>query len=311
VSNTIEDNPASTASSTASPRASLGYSEIAFISDDGLRLYARDYAGASGLARLPVICIHGLTRNASDFDEVAPWIAQQGRRVLAVDVRGRGNSAYDSNPAHYALPVYAADVVKLMRDLGIARAVFVGTSMGGLITMTLALRHLDLIAAAVLNDVGPLLSPRGLARIAGYAGKGEVLRSWDDAAAYLRSINQVAFPDYGQADWDKWARRAFVESAPGVLAMRYDANIGLAIRAGAVKTSSMMANFAFKRLARRRPTLLVRGALSDLVEDDQVARMRAMAPQLAYAEIDNVGHAPMLMEPQAQAALREFLARVD
>jgi pimeloyl-ACP methyl ester carboxylesterase len=307
VSNTIEHNP----ETSASPRASLDYSEIAFTSDDGLRLYARDYPGASGFAHLPVICIHGLTRNSSDFDEVAPWIAQQGRRVLAVDVRGRGNSNYDSNPARYTLPVYAADVVKLMRDLGIARAVFVGTSMGGLITMTLALRHLDLIAAAVLNDVGPLLSPRGLARIAGYAGKGEVLRSWTDAAAYLRSINQVAFPDYGQADWDHWARRAFTETAPGVLAMRYDANIGLAIRAGAVKTSSVMANFAFKRLARRRPTLLVRGALSDLVEDEQVARMRAMAPQLAYAEIANVGHAPMLMEPQAQTALREFLARVD
>lgn len=300
VSNTFDHNA-----------AARGYSELTFTSDDGLRLYARDYAGASGAARLPVICIHGLTRNASDFDEVAPWIAAHGRRVIAVDVRGRGNSEYDRDPSHYHPLVYAGDVVKLMHDLGIARAVFIGTSMGGLITMTLATRHLHLIAAAVLNDVGPALSKKGLARIAGYAGKGEVLRSWSEAAAYLRAINEVAFPDYRDADWDKWARRAFIETAPGVLAMRYDASIGLAIRAGQVKTSSMMANFAFKRLARRRPTLLIRGALSDLVEDEQAAGMRAMAPRMAYAVVDRVGHAPMLMEPQAREALRAFLAQVD
>ena len=298
-------------SNTIEQERSAAYSEIRYNSDDGLRLYARDYAAASGFARLPVICIHGLTRNSSDFDEVAPWIAAQGRRVIAVDVRGRGHSGYDNTLTRYQPLVYAADVVKLMHDLGIARAVFIGTSMGGLITMTLALRHLDLIAAAVLNDVGPVLSPRGLSRIAGYAGRGEQIASWDDAAAYLRGINQVAFPDYGDKEWAQWARRAFMETAPGVLAMRYDANIGVAMRSGAVRSSPMMANFAFRRLARRRPALLIRGALSDLIEQEQLARMRAMAPRMAYAEIPRVGHAPMLTEPQAQTALREFLAQVD
>ncbi len=291
-------------------RRAQGYADIAFTSGDGLRLHARDYAGASGPARLPVICIHGLTRNASDFDEVAPWIAAHGRRVIAIDVRGRGESSWDANPANYNLAVYADDVVKLARDLGISRAVFVGTSMGGLITMTLAMRHLDLIAAAVLNDVGPELSARGLARIAGYAGKGEVLRSWGDAAGYLRAINEVAFPDYSDADWARWARRAFEEKEPGVLAMRYDASIGLGMRSGAIKPSAMMARFAFKRLARRRPTLLVRGVLSDLIEPAQANLMRSLAPHMAYVEVDRVGHAPMLTEPQAQAALTAFLARV-
>ena len=287
------------------------YTETSFTSTDGLRLFARDYAPHSGPARLPVICIHGLTRNSADFDELAPWIASQGRRVLAVDVRGRGNSAYDPDPSHYNLMVYAGDVVKLAHDLGIERAVFIGTSMGGLITMTLAMRHLHLIAAAVLNDIGPALSTRGLQRIAGYAGKGEVLASWSDAAAYLRDINQSAFPDNTDQDWDKWARRAFTETAPGQLAMRYDANIGIAIREGNIKPSSMLARFAFRRLARRRPTLLIRGALSDLVEPEQAALMRAAAPDMAYAEVPAVGHAPMLMETEAQAALRDFLGRVD
>jgi len=287
------------------------HTETSFTSTDGLRLFARDYAPHSGPARLPVICIHGLTRNSADFDELAPWIAGQGRRVLAVDVRGRGESAYDADPSHYNLAVYAGDVVKLAHDLGIARAVFIGTSMGGLITMTLALRHLSLIAAAVLNDVGPTLSPRGLQRIAGYTGKGAVLASWADAASYVRSINQGAFPDNTAQDWDHWARRAFTETSPGQLCMRYDPQVALSIRPEHQKPSSVLARFAFRRLARRRPTLLVRGALSDLIEHEQLALMRAAAPQMTYVEVPNVGHAPMLTETAAQAALGDFLDRVD
>ena len=287
------------------------YTETSFTSTDGLRLYARDYAPHSGPARLPVICIHGLTRNSADFDELAPWIAGQGRRVLAVDVRGRGHSAYDPDPSHYNLMVYAGDVVKLAHDLGIGRAVFIGTSMGGLITMTLAMRHLSLIAAAVLNDVGPALSPRGLRRIAGYTGKGETLASWDDAADYVRAINQSAFPANTAQDWEHWARRAFTETAPGQLGMRYDPRVAVSIRPDNQKPSSVLARFAFRRLARRRPTLLVRGVLSDLIEHEQLAQMRAAAPKMAYAEVPNVGHAPMLTETEAQTALRDFLGRVD
>jgi pimeloyl-ACP methyl ester carboxylesterase len=287
------------------------YSEISFKSSDGLRLYARDYASSGGAARLPVICIHGLTRNSSDFEDVAPWMAAQGRRVLAVDVRGRGFSEYDPDPSHYHPMVYANDVAKLAHDLGIARAVFIGTSMGGLITMTLAMRRLGLIAAAVLNDIGPAISPRGLQRIAAYAGKGEALGSWDEAAEYTRSINECAFPANTAQDWHKWARRGFVETGPGQLAMRYDPNIALPIKAGQVKHTSMVARYAFRRLARTRPTLLIRGALSDLIEAPQVAMMRAAAPQMDFCEVPDVGHAPMLMEAVAQEALRAFLERVD
>ena len=287
------------------------YSELRFTSTDGLQLYARDYPAASGRARLPVICIHGLTRNASDFEEVAPWIASQGRRVLAVDVRGRGNSAHDPEPAHYNPVVYAGDVGKLARDLGIGRAVFIGTSMGGLITMTLAMRRLDLIAAAVLNDIGPALSLRGLERIAGYVGGGKPPASWDEATEYVRAINGCAFPSNTDEDWHKWARRAFADTGTGALAMRYDPNIAVPIKAGKIKPSSMIARYAFRRLARARPTLLIRGALSDLIEPEQVAQMRAAAPSLAVAEVPDVGHAPMLMESASQAALRAFLDQVD
>lgn len=286
------------------------YASLRYTSLDGLALAARDYPAASGPARLPVICLHGLTRNAADFDELAPWLARQSRRVLALDVRGRGDSARDPHPANYNPVTYAGDVAKLMRDLGIARAVFVGTSMGGLITMTLAMHHLDLVAAAVLNDIGPVMARAGLERIAGYAGKGCHVGTWEEAATYIKDINQGAFPANMDDEWDKWARRAFTEDAAGALALRYDPHIAASLQDGKLRPTSLMARLAFKRLARQRPTLLIRGTLSDLVEDGQADYMRRTAPGMQYAEVPNVGHAPMLTEPAAQAALERFLAQV-
>src|SRR6185312_10833618 len=124
-------------------------------SADGLRLHARDYAGASGPARAPVICLHGLTRNARDFEKLAPHIAAKGRRVLALDVRGRGQSDWDSQPMRYNAATYVGDVLALMDALAIGRAAFIGTSMGGLITMLLAATRPAVVAAAALNDIGP------------------------------------------------------------------------------------------------------------------------------------------------------------
>jgi pimeloyl-ACP methyl ester carboxylesterase len=286
------------------------YTEIIFTSDDGLRLYARDYSAAAGPAHLPVICLHGLTRNSSDFDELAPAIAAMGRRVLAPDVRGRGNSARDPNPDNYNPLVYANDVVKLMHDLGIARAIFIGTSMGGLITMTLAVRHLELIAGAVINDVGPVLSVKGLARIAGYAGRCNTLANWDDAAAYVKDINACAFPEAPDEEWNKWARRAFAQDESGKLALRYDPRIAIALQTGKLRPTSLAGRLAFKRLAHKRPMLLVRGALSDLLEPEQAAWMRRAAPTMQYTEVPNVGHAPMLTEPESLEAIRQFLGQL-
>lgn len=287
------------------------FTDISFTSSDGLQLYARDYASRGGPAKCAVICIHGLTRNSGDFEELAPWIAEQGRRVIAVDVRGRGRSQHDADPDHYNSVVYANDVIKLARDLGIGRAVFIGTSMGGLITMTVAARKLNLITAAILNDVGPALSAKGLGRIAGFAGKTVEVNDWDEATHYIRQVNLSAFPGNSMEEWGKWARRAFAENVDGKLALQYDSNIARPLQNGQLKSKSWVANFAFRRLARNRPTLLIRGDLSDLVEPEQLAYMKDLAPDLQYAEVSGVGHAPMLMEAQAQKAIREFLASVD
>ncbi len=276
----------------------------------GLALYARDYAGSGGPARCPVICIHGLTRNSADFEEVAPWIAAQGRRVIAVDIRGRGRSERDRDPKRYNPAVYAADVLALLDATGTSRAVFIGTSMGGIVTMAIAMKRLKAIAAAVLNDVGPVISMTGLRRIAGYVGKSRPLETWDDAAAYIKSINEVAFPDNTMADWHVWAKRTFRMDDAGRLSVNYDPQIAASIQGAKLKPTSLIAKMLFRRLARNRPTLLIRGANSDLVGPEEAQYMRRAAPGLVYAEVPGVGHAPMLTEPAARAALSGFLSNV-
>ncbi len=286
------------------------YAERRWTSPDGLTLFARDYAPADGPARLPVIAIHGLTRNSADFEVIAALIAQSGRRVLALDVRGRGQSDRAPDPMTYTPDVYARDVVALMEQLGIEKAVFLGTSMGGLITMALTALKPKAIAAAILNDVGPELAPEGLARIAAYTGQPVVIETWADAAAYAKRINETALPHYTDADWAAFARRTFREGTEGAPVLDYDPDISAPIKAAGAK--ALIPNLwpYFRALARKKPTLLLRGATSDLLSPAIVAKMRKAAPNMAYAEVSGVGHAPMLDEAESRAAIFEFLARV-
>ena len=286
------------------------FAERRWTSADGLSLYARDYAPASGPAKLPVIAIHGLTRNSADFEVIAPLIAQSGRRVLAIDIRGRGRSDRAPDPMTYQPATYAQDVLALLNQTGIERAVFLGTSMGGLITMALAAIRSKVIAAAIVNDVGPEVAKEGLARIAAYSGQPVDTPTWADAAAYAREINAVALPHYGDADWMAFARRTFVEGPEGAPILNYDPDIAVPIRAAGAK--ALVPNLwpMFGRLARGRPVLLVRGQTSDLLSEKIAAKMRKRAPKMDYVEVPGVGHAPMLDEPEAKAAIFPFLGEL-
>lgn len=278
---------------------------------DGLSLFARDYAPGSGAAKPPIIAIHGLTRNSADFGAVAPLLAQSGRRVLAIDVRGRGLSDRPPDPMTYTPDIYAKDVLALMDQAGIDRAVFLGTSMGGLITMALAAIKPRAIAAAILNDVGPEVAPEGLARIAAYTGQPVEIGDWGDAAAYVQRTNGAAFPHYGPDDWDAFARRVFRQQPDGEIVLDYDPDISVPIRAAGAK--ALVPNLWpwFRRLAKKRPTLLIRGETSDLLSPAIAEKMRKAAPDMAFAQVPGVGHAPMLDEAEAKAAIFEFLAGLD
>lgn len=282
------------------------FAERRWSSRDGLSLFARDYAGAAGEARLPIICLHGLTRNSKDFEEVAPRLAANGRRVLVLDVRGRGESARDPDSTHYNPKVYARDVRELMHALGIGRAVFLGTSMGGIITMALAALSSRSVAAAILNDVGPEIAPEGVARIMSYVGQPASVGSWIEAADYCRRTSEAAFPDHGADDWDRLARRTFRDEG-GVPKLDYDPNILAPLLRRSPRGQGLLAWLLFRRLARNRPVLLLRGELSDVVTRPIADRMKASAPRLQVIDVPGVGHAPMLTETEARAQIDRFL----
>jgi pimeloyl-ACP methyl ester carboxylesterase len=285
----------------------VNFTDLTWTSDDGLALYARDYAPKGPASGVPVVCIHGLTRNARDFEDLAPRIAALGRRVLAVDIRGRGRSARDPQPLNYHPGTYAGDIAALLDATAIDRAIFVGTSMGGIIAMILASIKPEAIVATVLNDVGPELSPVGLARISGYVGGASTFAAWDAATAYAKTINGAAFPTYTDADWAVFARRLVDEGPDGTLTLAYDPDISVPFRTADSASPAPNMYPLFHALAACGPVLLVRGALSDLIDPPIAARMRAAAPHMAYVEVPEVGHAPTLTEPAAWKALDAFL----
>ncbi len=285
-----------------------GFEERIVATVDGLALYARDYAPLMPATGLPVICLHGLTRNSRDFEIVAPRIAALGRRVIAPDMRGRGKSANDPDPAHYAPSVYAQDVVSLLDKLDIAEAVFIGVSMGGIITMVVAMIAPARVAASVLNDVGPKLEADGLKRIASYVGRVRPLPNWDAAAAAVREIALQAYPQ--RADdkdfWLAFAHRTFRQREDGQVEADYDPHIALAF-ADIEHAPPADLTPLFQGLIQK-PMLSVRGALSDILTPEVVAQMRAMKPDLVAVDIPDIGHAPLLDEPAAWDALLDFLA---
>jgi pimeloyl-ACP methyl ester carboxylesterase len=289
-----------------------GFEERIIPTVDGLALYARDYPPLLPETGLPVICLHGLTRNSRDFEIIGPRIAALGRRVVAPDMRGRGKSANDPDPAHYVLAVYAQDVLKMMDALLIQRAVFIGTSMGGLITMVLATMAPDRIVASILNDVGPKLNPAGLSRIATYVGRTQPVSSWEAAAEAVRSIVGSAYPERldDEAFWLAFARRTFRERDDGLFETDYDPHIALAFADYDEDAPAPDLAPLFAALAQK-PMLSVRGEISDLFGEDVVEMMLGLKPDLETLAISNIGHAPMLNEPEAWDAVLDFLARVE
>ncbi len=289
-----------------------GYEERIIRTIDDLTLYARDYPPLAPQTGAPVICLHGLTRNSRDFEVIAPRIAALGRRVIVPDMRGRGQSANDPDPAHYVPAVYAQDVVKLMDDLGVPKAVFIGTSMGGLITLVIAATAPDRIAASVLNDVGPQVNTSGLTRIASYVGNVQPVATLQEAAAAVRSTNGSAFPDKLDDDafWLAFARRTFRVRDDGQFELDYDPLIALAFADFDADAPAPDLMPYFQALANK-PVLSVRGEHSDILTAEGAERMRNASERVEAITVQGRGHAPALDEPDAWDAILDFLARVE
>jgi pimeloyl-ACP methyl ester carboxylesterase len=281
------------------------------IAPDGLRLHVREY-GDRRSQRLPVVCLPGLSRTAEDFEVLATVVASDAatpRRVLALDYRGRGLSEHDHNPKNYAIRVELADVVAVLVALGAAPAIIIGTSRGGLLAMALAVHRPGAVAGAVLNDIGPVIEGRGLMRIKGFVGKLAEPRSFEEGADILRRMAGSQFPNLRAADWLAAARRGWREKN-GRLIPTYDP--ALAHNLAGISADQPIATMwpQFEALARV-PLMVIRGANSDILSSETVAAMKARHPAMEVLVVPDQGHAPLLVEPDIIASIRQFAETCD
>ena len=274
-------------------------------SSDGLRLHYRDYAGPAD--RPPLLCLPGLTRNARDFEPVADRLAGEWR-VLAVEFRGRGQSQHDPNPANYEPHTYAADVLKLLDQLGIADAVFIGTSLGGIVTMLMSSTDPERIAGALLNDIGPAVEEAGVERLRTYVGKPASWASWAEAAQGAAQRNGVAFPHFTGEQWERFARRLASERPDGSIQADYDMAISQAFAEN--KGTPDYDPWPLIEGLEGKPVLIVRGETSDLLSAETANRMLQVLPTAELVTVPGVGHAPVLEEPEAAAGIDRLLDKV-
>lgn len=282
------------------------YEDRHYNSTDGLRLHYRDYAGGDP-EQPPILCLPGLTRNARDFEPVADHFAGDWR-VLALDFRGRGGSAPDPDPKRYVPVTYARDVIKLLDQLGIAEAVFVGTSLGGLVTMLIGAMEEERIAGALLNDIGPEVAPEGIERIRTYVGKPVVWASFAEAAATMMERAGDVYPRWGMAEWERFARRCCRQDGREVT---YDYDMRIAEPFAEANEATQPDLWPWLHYLKDKPVTILRGALSDLFTAEVADRMvEELGDTAELVTLEDVGHAPSFDEPESIAALERLLARV-
>ncbi|QDC11501.1 alpha/beta hydrolase [Oceanicola sp. D3] len=269
-----------------------------FTASDGTRIHYRDEGKG-----LPLLCLAGLTRNASDFDYVAPHL--NGCRLICPDYRGRGGSGW-SGAETYTVPVEAKDQLELLDHLGLAQVAILGTSRGGLIGMGLAAMQRDKVLGLCLNDVGPALSRDGLERIFDYVGRNPAAKTHAELAAALPG----AMPGFVNVPPERWleeARKHYDETPEG-LKINYDPALRKSFLA-AFEGDIPEAWPLFEKL-KGLPLALIRGENSDLLTPEAAGKMREMNPDMIYAEVPDRAHIPFLDEPEALKALDQWLEKI-
>ena len=278
-------------------------------SSDGVRLHARIYDGPEGgEAAPPILCMSGLARNARDFEFLAPHVAG-ARKVIVVEFRGRGESAYARDPMTYVPLTYVQDVVALIDDLGIRRFATIGTSLGGLVSMLMAASMAGRLVGAVLNDVGPELRKAGLDRIRDYIGVGGSQPTWMHAARAYADLNGAVYPDYDIHDWLRLTKRTHRLTAEGRIVADYDKQIAAPLRVpggGDAGVDLWPAYRAFGTI----PVLVLRGALSDILAREAAEKMAAELPDARLVEVPGVGHAPTMDEAEARDAIDTWVTKL-
>lgn len=285
----------------------MDFAEHFVTAADGTPLYARDYA-AERTGPVPVICLPGLTRNAKDFETIAPRLART-RRVLAFDFRGRGRSGR-ADPATYRPDQEVADTLQVLDTLGIGRFAIIGTSRGGIAAMVMAARALPRMAGVVFNDIGPKIDKAGLLRIRTYLGSDPQFASWAEAVAALK-VSNPGFDSLGADEWLAFARRVYRE-VDGLPRADYDPALAQNFPSVAdIEAGKVAELWPLLGMMADVPSLVLRGEHSDLLSAEIVAAMHQHHRRLAAVTVSNRGHVPFLDEPESVAAIDAWLAQVD
>ncbi|MGD1955215.1 MAG: alpha/beta fold hydrolase [Sphingomonadales bacterium] len=280
------------------------FSEKTTAASDGTSLYYRDYAPQTPVADMvPVVCLHGLTRSSTDFESLAARLSQT-HRVICPDLRGRGKSGYAADPMTYVPIQYVKDLKILLADADLSRFAIVGTSLGGILAMTMAGTMGHRIVGVVMNDIGPEIDPAGLVRINGYVGVGGPVDSWSAAADAVRHINEDALPHYTEEQWLALAKRHYVERG-GKIMPNYDENIRVPFEASGGTPAPNM--WPFFEALQGLPLLLIRGETSDILSERTADEMIRRHGSASYLEVPGVGHAPMLDELGVEDRISTFL----
>ncbi|RFB80636.1 alpha/beta fold hydrolase [Methylovirgula sp. 4M-Z18] len=293
------------------PNSDPAFTSRFVLASDGLRLHVRDY-GPRDSDAIPVVCLAGLTRNSADFDALALALSQgkmgNPRRVLALDYRGRGLSDWDAG-ARYDMTTENADILSVLDACEVGRAVFVGTSRGGLHAMVLAVTRPTVLHAVVLNDVGPVIEAQGLARIKTYVGKLPPPRDWADALDLVKRMNAQMFPAIGDDAWRIFLRQTF-EEKDGRLSARYDPRLADTLKDFDIEKPLPDLWPQFEAL-KGVPLLALRGANSDLLAQNTLEEMQKRHPNCAVHLVDGEAHAPLLLDTTSIGSILEFVVRVD
>ncbi len=282
----------------------MTFIDVFYQSDDGLRLYARDYPGPRPDSRV-LLCLPGLTRNSKDFNDLAERLSHR-YRVICPDQRGRGRSQRDIDPTHYRPDRYVADMITLLDTVAVDKVTVIGTSLGGMMGILLMVAQPNRIDALVINDMGPVIEPAGVARLISYVGKMRPAENWQDAVAQTALVHGIAFPAYGRAEWEVMARKLYLLEA-GRPVLDYDPAISSGLGSGTA-TPDLWPLFD---MLPPHPILVVRGEISDILSATTMAEMQRRRPSLQTVTVAGVGHAPMLNELEAIAAVENFLEALE
>ncbi len=288
-----------------------GFSDFFYAAQDGLRLHARVY-GEGGGGRLPVVCLPGLTRNARDFHELALSLSRDEdapRRVVAFDYRGRGLSGHDADWKKYDAKVETQDTIDGLAALGIGEAAFIGTSRGGVLIHLLAAMRPDLVKAAVLNDIGPVVETAGLVQIRSYLADAPKPKTFPEAAGIARAVQGAAFSALADADWERLVR-AIHRDEDGVPVPDYDPALVNTL-AGLDPEKPLPELWSLFAALCKVPVLAIRGANSTLFSAATLGEMAARHPDFSAVTVAGQGHAPLLETGDLPNVIKAFLAEAD